>query len=102
MPQVFVPLDDRVLVEPDEPVTVSSGGIIIPDNAVEKRQRGIVRAVGPGKLIAFTGDRAAMSVEVGDDVLIEKYSGNEVEIGETVYYCVREENVLGVVKNDKK
>ena len=60
------PLDDRVLIERNEAEEMTSGGIVLPDNAREKPQQGKVLATGPGKLLEKTGERGQMSVSVGD------------------------------------
>ncbi len=68
------PLDDRVVVEPLEAEETTAGGIVLPDTAKEKPQRGTVIAVGPGKLLD-SGKRGELSVAVGDEVIYGKYSG---------------------------
>ena len=68
------PLDDRVVVEPVEAEEMTAGGIVLPDTAKEKPQRGTVLAVGPGKLLD-SGERGKLSVAVGDEVIYGKYSG---------------------------
>jgi len=68
------PLDDRVVVEPVDAETTTAGGIVLPDTAKEKPQRGKVKAVGPGRLLD-TGSRCQMSISVGDEVLFSKYGG---------------------------
>ena len=73
------PLDDRVVVEPLEAEEKTAGGILLPDTAKQKPQRGKVVAVGPGK-VRDNGERVALSVKVGDEILYGKYSGNEVEV----------------------
>ena len=78
--QSLRPLGDKVVVEViDEPQTTASG-IVLPDTAKEKSQRGKVIAVGSGKLLD-NGNREPMEVEVGDTVLFAKYGGTEVELG---------------------
>jgi chaperonin GroES len=72
------PLDDRVVVRPHEAEQTTAGGIVLPDAAREKQQRGTVIAVGPGRLLD-SGSRAAVSVKVGDEVLFGKYGGTEIE-----------------------
>src|ERR1700722_9526772 len=74
------PLEDRVVVEPLEAEEKTSGGILLPDTAREKPQRGRVLAIGPGKL-QDDSKRLTVSVAVGDEVLYGRYAGNEVEIG---------------------
>jgi chaperonin GroES len=73
------PLDDRVVVEPLEAAESSPGGILLPDTAKEKPQRGRVLAVGPGKL-NDKGERTAVAVAVGDEVIYGRYAGNEIEL----------------------
>ncbi len=90
------PLDDRVVVEPLESEEVTPGGIVLPDTAKEKPQRGRVIAVGPGKLLD-NGERAPMSVAVGDEVIFGKYSGTEVEIDGKELKILRESDVLAKI-----
>lgn len=92
----FRPMDDRALVEPVEADEKTTGGIILPDTAREKPQRGVVIAVGPGKLLD-SGQRGEMSVSVGDEVFYGKYSGTEIEFGTDRYVVVRESDILAVV-----
>ena len=73
------PLADRVIVKPLEAEEKTAGGIIIPDNAKEKPQKGEVIAVGPGK-IADNGQKITMELKKGDKVLYGKYSGSEVTV----------------------
>jgi chaperonin GroES len=90
------PLDDRVLVHPSEAEEVTAGGIVLPDAAREKPQRGKVIAAGPGKLLE-NGKRAEMEVKVGDQVVYGKYSGTEIELSGETYVILRESDILGVV-----
>jgi chaperonin GroES len=92
----FRPMDDRALVEPCEAEETTTGGIILPDSAREKPQRGIVIATGPGKLLD-SGKRGQMSVSVGDEVFYGKYAGTEIEFGTDKYVVVRETDILAVV-----
>ena len=78
------PLADRVIVKPLEAEEKTKGGIIIPDNAKEKPQKGEVIAVGPGK-IADNGQKITMELKKGDKVLYGKYSGSEVTVDGTDY-----------------
>jgi chaperonin GroES len=73
------PLDDRVVVEPVEASEKTAGGILLPDTAKERQQRGRVLAIGPGKL-RDNGERSPMSVAVGDEVLYAKYGGSDIEV----------------------
>ena len=92
----FRPLDDRILVQPSESEETTSGGIILPDTAQEKPQRGEIISTGPGKLLD-SGQRGDMSVEVGDEVIYGKYSGTEIEFGPDKYVVLRESDILAVV-----
>ena len=93
----FRPMDDRVLIETSEAEETTAGGIILPDTAKEKPQRGTVIAVGPGKLLD-SGKRGEMSVDVGDEVFYGKYSGTEIEFGTDKYVVIRESDILAVVE----
>lgn len=93
----FRPTDDRVLVEPVEADETTAGGIILPDAAREKPQRGVVIAVGPGKLLD-SGKRGELSVKLGDQVFYGKYSGTEIEFGTDSYVVLRENDILAVVE----
>ncbi len=93
----FRPTDDRVLVEPCEAEETTAGGIILPDTAREKPQRGTVVAVGPGKLLD-SGNRGEMSVSIGDEVFYGKYSGTEIEFGTDKYVVIRESDLLAIVE----
>ncbi len=90
------PLADRVVVKPLEAEQKTAGGIIIPDNAKEKPQKGEVVAVGPGK-ISDNGEKIAMELKKGDKVLYGKYSGTEVTVDGTDYLIMRESDVLAVI-----
>ncbi|MCK6484660.1 MAG: co-chaperone GroES [Phycisphaerae bacterium] len=91
------PLDDRVIVEQSEAEEKTAGGIVLPDTAKEKPTRGTVMAVGPGKLLD-TGNRAPMSVKVGNNVLYGKYAGTEVDVSGKKYYVLRETDILAIVE----
>jgi chaperonin GroES len=90
------PLDDRLVVEPNEAEDVTAGGIVLPDAAKEKPQRGTVVAVGPGKLLD-SGERGTLSVAVGDEVIYGKYSGSEIEVNGKEVKILRESDVLAKV-----
>ena len=90
------PLADRVLVRPLEAEEKTAGGIIIPDNAKEKPQKGEIVAVGEGK-ISDSGQKIAMSVKNGDKVLYGKYSGTEISVEGGDYLIMRESDVLAVI-----
>ena len=91
------PLGDRVLVRRDnDEIQKSAGGIIIPDTAKEKPQRGIIEAVGEGKR-DDAGDRIPLNVKEGDKVLFGKYAGTEVKIEGTEYTIMHEHDILAVI-----
>ena len=90
------PLGDRVLVEPIEEKEQTVGGIIIPDSAKEKPMQGKVIAVG--KKLDKDGKEINFDVKKGDTVLLPKYGGTEVKIGDTKLQLVREEDLLGVIE----
>ena len=94
----FRPLDDRILVQQSDAEEVTAGGIVLPDTAQEKPQRGRVVAAGPGKLLD-SGKRGQMEVKVGDQVFYGKYSGTEVEMSGDKYVILRESDLLAVVDN---
>ncbi len=87
----FKPIADRVLVKPAEAEQTTKGGIIIPDTAKEKPQRGKVVAIGTGK------KDEPMTVKVGDIVLYGKYSGTEINLEGEEYLIMRESDILGAL-----
>ena len=91
------PLDDRVVVKPAESEEKTSGGIVLPDNAKEKQQRGTVVAVGPGRLLD-SGQRAAQAVAIGDEVLFGKYGGNDIKVEGDDLKILREGDLLAKVE----
>ena len=90
------PLADRIIIRPLEAEQKTAGGIIIPDNAKEKPQKGEVVAVGGGKT-ADNGQKIEMSLKTGDKVLYGKYSGTEVSIDGVDYLIMKESDVLAVL-----
>jgi chaperonin GroES len=91
------PLHDRILVKREEEGEEKIGGIIIPDTAKEKPQRGKVVAAGNGK-VTDDGKRQALDVKAGDRILFGKYSGSEVKIDGDEYLILREEDVLAILE----
>ena len=85
------PLADRVLVEPAAAEEKTAGGIIIPDTAKEKPQKGTVVAVGPGK------KDEPMTVKPGDQVLYGKYAGTEITIDGVNYLIMRESDIVAII-----
>jgi chaperonin GroES len=91
------PLDDRVVVKPEEAEETTAGGIVLPDSAQEKPMMGKVVAVGDGKLLD-SGSRAKVAVKKGEIVLYGKYAGSDVEVDGTEYKILRESEILGVLE----
>ena len=90
------PLNDRVLLEPCEAEEKTAGGIVLPETAKEKPQRGVILATGPGRLLD-SGERGGMDVKVGDEVFYGKYAGTNVEVDGKEYVILRESDILAVV-----
>jgi chaperonin GroES len=90
------PLADRIIILPLEAEQKTAGGIIIPDAAKEKPQKGEVVAVGPGK-VADNGSKIELTLKKGDKVLYGKYSGTEVSIDGKDYLIMKESDVLAVI-----
>lgn len=91
------PLDDRVVIEPNEAEEITAGGIVLPDSAKEKPLMGKIIAVGNGKLLE-NGSRAKLSVKKNDIVLFGKYGGSDVEVDGVEYKIMRESEILGIVE----
>lgn len=89
------PLGDRVVVKAIEEEEKTAGGIVLPDTAKEKPQKGEVVAVGTGKLLD-NGERVALEVSVGDKVIFAKYGGTEVKVDGAEYLILRESDILAV------
>ena len=87
----ITPLHDRVIVKPAAAETKTAGGIIIPDTAKEKPQKGIVLAAGPGK------KDEPVTVKAGDSVLYGKYAGTEITVDGQDYLIMRESDILAIV-----
>jgi len=87
----ITPLHDRVIVKPAAAEEKTAGGIIIPDTAKEKPQRGTVMAAGPGK------KDEPMTVKTGDNILYGKYAGTEVSLEGEDYLIMRESDILAVI-----
>src|SRR5437764_15428725 len=90
------PLDDRVVVEPLEADEKTAGGILLPDTAKQKPQRGRVLAVGPGKMLE-SGTRVKVCVAIGDEVMYGRYAGSDVQHERKEIKILRESDVLAKV-----
>jgi chaperonin GroES len=95
------PLHDRVVVKRLEAEEEVRGGIIIPDTAKEKPQQAEVIAVGDGRILE-NGSRQPLDVKVGDVVLISKWGGTEVKIGDEELLVLKEDEILGVIEGATK
>src|SRR5947207_11887487 len=93
------PLGDRLIVEPLEEEETTSSGIVLPDTAKKKPQRGRVLAVGPGARNQETGEYIPMDVAEGDEIVFSKYGGTEIKLGTDEVLILRETDVLAKVVN---
>jgi chaperonin GroES len=91
------PLHDRIVVQRLEQETKTASGIVIPDQAAEKPDQGVVKAVGNGK-VGDDGKARPLDVKVGDKVLFGKYSGQTVKVGDDELLVMREDDVMAVVE----
>ena len=90
------PLSDRVIVKAEAAEEKTASGIILPDTAKEKHQKGEVVAVGPGK-VSDSGNMMKMTVKVGDKVLYGKYSGTEITVGDQEYLIMKENDIFAIL-----
>ena len=95
------PLGDRVVVEPIEQEEMSAGGIILPETAKEKPQKGTILAVGPGAR-DDSGKRMGLDVEKGDIVLFAKYAGTEFKVDGKKLLILKESDLLAVIEEETK
>ena len=91
------PLDDRIVVRPNEAEQTTVSGLVIPDTAKEKPQLGEVLAVGPGRRSEQSGDIIPLDVKVGDTVYYSKYGGTEITVGGEDVLILSSRDVLAVV-----
>lgn len=91
------PLADKVIVQRIEAESKTAGGIVLPDSAKEKPQRGKIIAVGQGKLLD-NGERGEMSVKKGQEVLFTSYAGTEVKIDGKEYLIMDESDIMAIVE----
>jgi len=91
------PLEDRIVVRPNEAETQTASGLVIPDTAKEKPQQGEVLAVGPGKRSDSTGELIPVGIEVGQTVLYSKYGGTEVAAGGEDLLVLNARDILAIV-----
>ena len=93
------PLDDRIVVRPNEAETQTASGLVIPDTAKEKPQQGEVLAVGPGKRAENSGELIPLDIKVGDTVLYSKYGGTEVTTDGEALLVLNGRDVLAIVES---
>ena len=91
------PLDDRIVVRPNEAEQTTVSGLVIPDTAKEKPQQGEVLAAGPGRRSEQTGEIIPLDVKVGDTVVYSKYGGTEITVGGEDLLILSSRDVLAVV-----
>ncbi|RKY13385.1 MAG: co-chaperone GroES [Planctomycetota bacterium] len=91
------PLGDKVIVQRLEADAITAGGIVLPESAKEKPQRGKIISVGDGKQLD-DGSRAKMSVKKGQEVLFTSYAGTEVKVGNKDYLIMDESDILAIVE----
>jgi chaperonin GroES len=91
------PLDDRIVVQPNEAEQTTASGLVIPDTAKEKPQQGTVLAVGPGKRAENSGELIPLGIEVGQTVLYSKYGGTEVTVEGKDLLILSSRDVLAIV-----
>jgi len=96
------PLGDRLIVLPLDEEQTTSAGIVLPDTALERPQRGTVVAAGPGERSRETGEVLPMDVAEGDVVVYSKYGGTEIKIDGEDYLILRESDVLAKVAGDRE
>jgi chaperonin GroES len=92
------PLGNRVVVEPIEQEEVTAGGIVLPETAKEKPQKGSVISVGPGDR-NDKGERVPMDVAKGDTILFAKYAGTEIKLDGKKLLILRESDILAIVES---
>ena len=92
------PLFDKVLVKRSDAEDKTKGGILLPDNAKEKPQKGKVLSVGEGKVLE-DGTRKKVDVKKGDEILFASYSGTEIKIDDEEYLIIEESNILGIIED---
>lgn len=95
------PIGDRVLVKPSKEEEKSPGGILLPDTAKEKPQKGEIIAVGSGRNLE-SGEKVDLEVKKGDTVIYSKYGGTEIKHNGTDYLILREQDILAIVENGKE
>ena len=91
------PLGDRVVVEREDALETTAGGIVLPDSAKEKPARGTIVAIGPGRVLD-NGERSVFQVKPGDCVIFSSYAGDEFKFGDRKLLLMRESDIFAVVE----
>ena len=91
----IVPLGDRVVLKREEAETTTSGGIVLPDSAADKPQKGAVIAIGDGH-VKNDGTKVPLTVKEGDRVIFSSYAGDEISLGEEEYLLLKESDILAI------
>ena len=91
-----VPLNDKIVVKRLEAENTTAGGIVLPDSAKDKPQRGNVLSVGEGH-VKSNGTKAPLTVKAGDQVIFSSYAGDEFKVGEETYLLMRESDILAII-----
>jgi chaperonin GroES len=92
------PLGDRVVVQREESESKTAGGIVLPDSAKEKPQRGVIIAVGDGRILD-NGQRSQLQVKAGDRVIFTSYAGDQFKVDDEEYLLMREDEILAVIED---
>ena len=90
------PLGDKVILQRVDAEEKTAGGIVLPDSAKEKPKRGVVLAVGNGRLLD-DGTRSEMQVKLNDEVIFTSYAGTEIKVGNEEYMIMDESDILGII-----
>ena len=90
------PLGDKVIIKRVDAEEVTAGGIVLPDSAQEKPKRGVVQAVGTGRILD-SGERSVMQLKKSDEVVFTSYAGTEIKVDGQEYIIMDESDILGVV-----
>ncbi len=90
------PLGDKVIIKRTEAEDITAGGIVLPDSAKEKPKRGLIKAIGDGKLLD-SGERSQLQVKKNDEVLFTSYAGTEVKVGNEEYIIMDESDILAIL-----
>lgn len=90
------PLGDKVIIKRMEAEDITAGGIVLPDAAKEKPKRGVIKAIGDGKLLD-SGDRSTLQVKKNDEVLFTSYAGTEVKVNGEEYVIMDEGDILAIL-----